>query len=318
VTQHLVFVHRDAVVHVSDRLVTDARSGAPFDHLANKAVLLEADDAFVSIGYTGIAYLEDRPTDQWIAGVVWGQPLMNSGFSIGGARQLGDVGLLVRHVVEQLARVARIDAQLRSVGITILGAGYQWKRKARRVRPVAFKIVCGNGAVRVFRIPRRWDPPDAFRLIAAPAIDPERRQRYEASLTGLLDKEHVMRALSEAIRDIADAQSMVGHPTVGYHCMAVFIPRDSGRPVLTRFIPDPRRPCSPGAGAELSGIPAAFSPYVVRSGLLAHPTEMAGHRLVEGSSRFAVEMQGADLPSGRASGALKSVRRPPRPTGRRT
>lgn len=307
-TQHLAFVHRDGVVHVSDRLVTADGSGAPFDSLANKAVLLEANDAFVSMGYTGVAYLEDMPSDQWIAGVVWGQPLTASGFSTGGALLLGDVGYLVRRLVEQLARVAREDAQLRSHGITILGAGFQWKRKTGRVRPVAFRIICGNGAVRVFRIPRRWEPPDTFRLIAAPAIDDARRQQLFASLTGRLDKEQIIETLSGAIRQIADAK-----PTVGHHCMAVFVPRGSARPALTRFLPDPKSPSSPGSGAVVSGIPAAFSPYVVCAGRLIHPTELAGHWFIEGG-RITVEMQGADLPPDRASGALKSVTRPRRPS----
>lgn len=39
----------------------------PFDPEANKTIVYVARDAIVSIGYTGRAYLEGRPTDQWIA-----------------------------------------------------------------------------------------------------------------------------------------------------------------------------------------------------------------------------------------------------------
>jgi hypothetical protein len=52
-------------ITVSDRLVT--RSGAAVDILANKLILARLDDALVSVGYTGIASIGGKPTDEWLA-----------------------------------------------------------------------------------------------------------------------------------------------------------------------------------------------------------------------------------------------------------
>src|SRR5437879_5929688 len=65
----LTAVHRYGVTQVVDRLVTrQTNSGAEeFDPLANKTVLFFARDAFVTLAYTGVAYIDRLPTDQWIA-----------------------------------------------------------------------------------------------------------------------------------------------------------------------------------------------------------------------------------------------------------
>lgn len=54
---------------MSDRLVSSPLRGSlvPFEPTANKTIVYFARDAHVSIGYAGQAYLEERPTDQWIA-----------------------------------------------------------------------------------------------------------------------------------------------------------------------------------------------------------------------------------------------------------
>ncbi len=53
------------ILQVSDRLVT--RGDSRFDPASNKIVIYHAKNALVAIGYSGLAYLEGVPTDQWIA-----------------------------------------------------------------------------------------------------------------------------------------------------------------------------------------------------------------------------------------------------------
>jgi hypothetical protein len=61
----LTFASPFYVLQVSDRLVTV--SGKEFDAVANKNVIYLARDADATIGYTGRAFVDRVPTDQWIA-----------------------------------------------------------------------------------------------------------------------------------------------------------------------------------------------------------------------------------------------------------
>ena len=65
-TLHLVLTSRDGTVHVGDRKLTFG-DGRPFDDASNKIVIFRARDAIVSIGFTGVAYLDGIPTDEWVA-----------------------------------------------------------------------------------------------------------------------------------------------------------------------------------------------------------------------------------------------------------
>jgi hypothetical protein len=72
VTQVLTWGCPNYFVQVSDRLVT---GGSRSDPCANKTVVYRARDALVSIGYSGIAYVDQTPTDDWIVEHLWGNSL---------------------------------------------------------------------------------------------------------------------------------------------------------------------------------------------------------------------------------------------------
>lgn len=61
----LTLVTPSQVLQVSDRLVT--RGTSRFDEFANKNVIFLAKNALVTIGYSGLAYLDGVPTDHWLA-----------------------------------------------------------------------------------------------------------------------------------------------------------------------------------------------------------------------------------------------------------
>ena len=61
------------MVQSSDRLLTRNRS--PVDPIANKAILYRAEDAVAAVGYSGIAYISGIPTDEWLATILWGEPI---------------------------------------------------------------------------------------------------------------------------------------------------------------------------------------------------------------------------------------------------
>ena len=88
----LGLLSRWGAVHVSDRLVTERVTSAAgtssyrgFDAFSNKTVVLRGRDALVTLGYSGRAYLDDLPTDTWIAQTLLGTSLAGrSMFSLNG------------------------------------------------------------------------------------------------------------------------------------------------------------------------------------------------------------------------------------------
>ena len=73
----LTAIHRHGVIQVADRLVTRQTNGhvEQFDPLANKTILFSARDAFVTLAYTGLAYIDGLPTDRWIAETLRDRPV---------------------------------------------------------------------------------------------------------------------------------------------------------------------------------------------------------------------------------------------------
>lgn len=71
----LAHAARYEAIHVSDRLLTLASPTRPFDQFSNKAVLYLCTDAIIALVYTGVAYIGNRPTDDWIAQQLTGNQL---------------------------------------------------------------------------------------------------------------------------------------------------------------------------------------------------------------------------------------------------
>lgn len=69
----LTLVTTRYVVQVADRLVTT--DGKRFDPTSNKSLIYLGRNAIVAIAYSGLAYLEGIPTDEWIAQTLWGRKL---------------------------------------------------------------------------------------------------------------------------------------------------------------------------------------------------------------------------------------------------
>jgi hypothetical protein len=155
------------VMQISDRLVSVRRAdpttgrigGAePFDPLSNKALIFRAADAIVSIGYSGTAYLEDRPTDEWIAEILWGEPLPEPGPWGGtptvmrGAPVLRGLWPVVRMLCSQLEALAVSDH-----GLSMTIAGWQAVRETM-ARPIVIELEREpkKKEVQIIKSPRWW------------------------------------------------------------------------------------------------------------------------------------------------------------------
>src|SRR5688572_10844822 len=140
-TQILTAIQHQSMNHLSDRL-TSVRQ-MRFDPEANKTVIFRARDGIIAISFSGVAFLNGVPTDQWLAhvlrhedprttaeidhGAISGQPP---------ARWLS-IGEAIR-ALEQELTVARRHCHAGHVELLI--SGFQGKRGRRIPRPISFFI----------------------------------------------------------------------------------------------------------------------------------------------------------------------------------
>lgn len=123
----------------SDRVVSVARPhGLPrvLDSTFNKTVVFKATDALVTISFTGLAVLDGRPTDQWIAEHLWGGAVLDdfAGKPMLGTHQLRpalhkDIVRSINALRDNLApALTRCPDSHRQSPLTIIVAGWKWSR----------------------------------------------------------------------------------------------------------------------------------------------------------------------------------------------
>src|SRR5262245_50483627 len=106
-TQNIGIVTRHHAFHVSDRLVTQKVGGKfdAFDDNSNKTVVFRAKDARVVVGYSGRAYLDNIPTDTFIARSLLGVGLRGEGgfYAVGFPPSWTDIGRSVERLSQDLS-----------------------------------------------------------------------------------------------------------------------------------------------------------------------------------------------------------------------
>ena len=131
------------ILQVSDRLLTRGRRRRPFDPVSNKTIVYFARDALVSIAYSGNAYLDETPTDQWMAGVLIGkrlEPDDPGGLTIGPREGWLDIGQSIELLRTELgSAISRLPQSEEPPSLHVVIAGWQWNRK--RARPIVTHMV---------------------------------------------------------------------------------------------------------------------------------------------------------------------------------
>ena len=288
------------ILHVSDRLLTDSHNRKPLDPLANKTIILFARDAVAVVGYTGIAYVDHRPTDEWLAEQLIGGAIAQPP-GRGASSRFGPVVDYHRDLgesVEALRAAAEANkSHFRGLGVRIQIGGIQWNSSGRG-RPVGWCIGESKGAYVAVHDTRRLEPghfhiakvgSDDFTnddLLALTKV-------VERTLSDPLATEQ---AMVDAVRTVSARQ---GLPAIGPDCMSVLIPWPPPPRVEVRY-----RPLVEGRamlvkeGQEPIAIPAAFSPLVVTPNFVAYPSIVTGSGLEFGVGDFAVSVEAPDIPPG--------------------
>lgn len=303
-------------IQVTDRLLT--RAGAEFDPVSNKNVIYEAPDVLVAIGYTGDAYLDELPTDEWLA-----QTLIGETFGSGEGRatairfgplphwrHIGPALEMLRvRLVEALQRVNARDRRFE-----LMVTGWQWQRR-RRPRPILLSLEKPPGVTTftVRRSPRHLGLGGFFFGITPEQnVSADELLRMRIALRDVHSADDAERILVNTVREVATR-----NPVVGPHCMSILIPPPWHPHVRVRYVSEE----VPTVGIRgrndnlvRATAPAAYSPWVIGPRLVAAPSIMAGPTEL-GLGRYSVRLEAPAMTGATPGllGAMGAVERPPMP-----
>ena len=325
-TLHITYVSPHYVLQVSDRLVTRRSLGRPrpFDPESNKTVIYVARDALLSIGYSGVAYLDNRPTDQWIAEKLIGEEVgsrarVQGSHTIPRRLKTGptgpwyDVGNAIRVLREGLIATRGLRTVERHNFPRLIVAGWQrWKRKSR---PVAYVIADdGEGPLysRLKATPRYDWLRGRFHLNFTPinhqlaSIRAELNEQLEGSSPSADELE---KRMAQALRRAADQ-----FPEIGKDYLAVLLPPPGQRRIRTRYVAfdtPAQGPHQPHDEEPPYFGPVGFAPWIVAPHYEAGPSMMINSQVWEIGGPLGglvLEMEGPPGPD--REWAMWSQRRP--------
>jgi hypothetical protein len=225
-------------------------------------------DAIVTLSYSGPAYIEHVPTDQWIVrcatgvalSVAWdGSPAIMLGPNLLSTKlQLGRFLIGLSTAINLAIASTPALSQRGQWPFRIVAVGWQWDRVRRfKYRPVMYEwhkpnpydraqILCGSRVLGRF-----WDIRDS-----PPGYI------FRGELEQLRRDGGCFRNIGqwvERVGSLMRAAAVRNKGYIGADLMLVHIPPPLSRHVYVDFLPDPGR----ADPVLLDGLPATFSPWVV-------------------------------------------------------
>lgn len=223
------------VVQTGDRLLS--RGGQRWDPLANKTVVLLGVDGSATISYSGLAYIGQKPTDQWIAEAVSERdPVFAGRLATRHDSTLRPrIGLALANLRDAIERdFASLPRRDRISGLHIAVGGFVSHRRRRpsgRPRPFAHVYVHrgqDGDELDVGETPRYWDwriplvGPIPIGVSTGGAWDVFRSQLFQPPAKPYDECE---RLLVDCVRSV----SAVSPSAVGADSMSVIHPRPLSR-----------------------------------------------------------------------------------------
>lgn len=288
------------VAQVSDRRLTWA--GRPYDDEANKVVVLGCRDALLLVTYTGLGYVDELRTDDWIAEVLDANKVVrrDMGFAVEVLRQAA---------TEAFSRLGEPD---RGAAHTFLLAGWHPRRKrqipyiwmvsnCQDLRNGRFGCVRERFEVQYVRMARDARPDTVALVVwtgAEAAADRAELARLRGALFGARDPESATAAMVTMILRAAD------HPEygryIGRDCMVAIAPREGMGDVDCYYV-------------GLAGGRVAYTPQIVAPGIVLRACEVTGGDLTVPAGGRAIRIRGSGRVPGGPLFGLRSQRTPPRP-----
>ncbi len=216
--------------NISDRLLTQqlSRGGTfvstqTFDDVSNKSIVYMGGNGMFCISFTGTAYINDIPTDRWVAEILSGMSLPEgSNYRYqGDIKKWDNTGMAMRAIIEELNRVwptLSASQQKGDIGFLVTG----WQMVGKRWKTILWGIV-GSGTIeKPFRLksfpsvhsPREIGVATAGASISSAEKETLSEKFLEEVKHGTSDS--AQKVLTEELRTLA-----INRPTVGTDCMGV-------------------------------------------------------------------------------------------------
>jgi hypothetical protein len=250
------------VTQAADRLVTTA-VGTEFDAKSNKNIVYACADGIVSISYTGIAFLGNIPTDQWlveqITGVKFDRNRKPAAIGLGQnwepTEGLGQTMLRIESALRESVKSIPIQwkGEWGKQPFDLLFVGWHWNKRAR-VRPIIGTVskACGADDFHVGYHNRLWHYKTsrgipfilcAFPISNYPQSDLEKLNALVSNRTWT----EVEAVMVEEIRRISDSNARVGKhvltvtlspPNVARGIVTDHPIKPIVHPIRSSFVPD--------------------------------------------------------------------------------
>jgi hypothetical protein len=268
------------VLQVGDRLVTRPQRRGPaseWDPLANKQLVVRTTDGLIVLGYSGPAYLPDKPTDHAIAEILADARLDWADGRLGMRVNSPPTTVTTKDALHVLSEQLELRLRDQRNGFWLDAIGV-WAG-AHGDRPVVTSLEY-DPRLRVIHREDSWELMQTpFAMWAVPpghaGAESEAARIHDglhaSAQLGSVPADEAERLLVEAIRRC----SQLSNGRIGRHCMSILIQPEGA--VRLRYLPDggaPKVRLSTARGEML--VDGTFSPWVITPAVIVPPRVMVG------------------------------------------
>jgi hypothetical protein len=299
----LSYFRQGHLLQVADRLVT--RDGSKYDPIANKNIIYFARDAIVTVGYTGLAYIDNKPTDWWIAEVLFGQPIEKVSDGRPPALTEGvapNAALGIHQAIHNVRQRLNLGFQKQpanwlSAGLYIVFAGWSFHGG---YRPLLYLLgyTPEDKTFHIRKTAQYWGykcrPGERWgnMLHCLPhhrALPDGELRRLNETLVQCATPDDGEGVLVDTIREIARSCQ-----DVGTDCMSIMLPANGALWARTRYVPStPQQFTLRAQGPEVR-LPQSFAPWVVSPRMVVAPSIAGGGTMRLGLGVKTLAMEAVD------------------------
>jgi hypothetical protein len=313
------------VLQVTDRLVSKSvgSKAAPYDPESNKNLVFLTNYAVVSIGYTGLSYLEGIPSDEWIAEALWGEKLIRGptggpAMSRFAGRQLPTLGPALKVLADKLTNVAVSTPAMSRYPVFLAVTG--WMAYAHKEPRPFFCTVGPRASTTPAAYAVQWVAPRHFGrrhfVSACPNgyVSLAERKELLNKLGTAEGPKSAEELLIQTLRIVAERSP----ETVGADCISISLSPPHLRQVIVEYLPGVVRVAVLRSGKGDAQLPVSYTPWILSPLGIHAPTIMgpaAGTHLVIGE--WTIQFRGPSLPEGSSDSGIdyfaQSQKRKPPP-----
>ncbi|MGU3293873.1 hypothetical protein [Williamsia sp. M5A3_1d] len=265
---------RTYAFHASDRLITRTHpknQTEAWDIASNKTVIVVGSDCWLVIGYTGLAYLDNLPTDQFIAEAIAGSSGM---VGMGGWHQTADkmnYRAITERIEDAMGRAyQRLPAAAKPHTTVLLGAGLQFTSSSTGIRHVMFEAQVSTAGAIHHEIGERHQPLNRFGFHSVGSVDVGVREHCRAAIKeyGADSPENIRASLIDAVQATGAKSDVVGEDVMS----VTLIPGANRIEAYFTQAPESRAVKPPAPSPDYEHSPLVYTPYLLVPGMFFSPS----------------------------------------------